>query len=65
MSVRWTAVSGSTVVHADVAIIGGRETVHLVNLMDGQQAGVVGCEPDGMILFAEGGFFYFALHNRP
>lgn len=48
---------GSTVGYADVSMIGGRETAYLVNLMDGQQAGLVEIEPERMILFAAGNLF--------
>ena len=65
MSVRLTVVCSSMVLYADVAMIGGHETAHLVNLMDEHQAAVVGDEPGGMILFVEGGLFYCALENRP
>lgn len=48
---------GSTVGYTDVAMIGGRETAYLVNLMDGQQAGLVEIEPERMIMFATGNLF--------
>lgn len=62
---RWTAVSGSMVLNADVAMIEGHDTAHLVNLMDGHQATVVGHEPNGMILCPDGGLFYIEQENRP
>lgn len=48
---------GSTVGYADVAMIGGRETAYLVDLMDGQQAALVELETDRMVLFAAGSLF--------
>lgn len=48
---------GSTVGYADVAMIGGRETAYLVDLMDGQQAALVELEAERAILFAAGTLF--------
>lgn len=48
---------GTTVGYADVTPIGGRETAFLVNLRDGQQAGLAEIEPGRMILFAAGSLF--------
>lgn len=56
---------GSTVGYADVAMIGGRETAYLVNLLDGQQAALVELETDRMILFAAGNLFDCARETQP
>jgi hypothetical protein len=48
---------GSTVGYADIAMIGGRETAYLVNLLDGQQAALVEIEAERVILFAAGNLF--------
>lgn len=59
------ATLGSTVGYADVAMIGGRQTAYLVNLMDGQQAGLLEIEPERMILAAAGSLFDCSREARP
>lgn len=56
---------GRTVGYADVAMIGGRETAYLVNLMDGQQAALVELEADRVILFAAGNIFDCVRETQP
>lgn len=58
-------VIGSTVGYADVTMIGGRETAYLVNLMDGQQAGLLEIEPERMILAAAGSLFDCSRETQP
>lgn len=59
------AALGSTVGYADVAMIGGRETAYLVNLMDGQQAGLLEIEPERMVLVAAGSLFDCSRETQP
>lgn len=56
---------GSTVGYADVAMIGGRETAYLVNLLDGQQAALVEIEPERMIMAAAGSLFDCSRETQP
>ncbi len=58
-------VIGSTVGYADVTKIGGRETAYLVNLLDGQQAGLLEIEPERMILAAAGSLFDCSRETQP
>ena len=56
---------GRTVKYADVTMIGGRETAYLVNLVDGQQAGLLEIEPERMIIAAAGSLFDCLRETQP